>query len=447
MAQISPFKGLRYNLNLISDISLVTSPPYDVISPQRQKLFYEKHQNNVIRLILGMEQEGDNETNNKYTRARDFYNTWIMNNILTLEDKPCIYLYSQEYRLKDEDEIKTRHGFISLVKLEDFSKGIICPHEQTLSAPKKDRLELMRHCKTNFSQIFGLYTDKNFHIEEDMKDYYETVPLIKVIEDDGIVSLLWKISEPEVINQITSMMKDKVIVIADGHHRYETALDYCNERKQNNPAHSGLEPYNYVMFMLVNTLDPGLTILPTHRLIHNLPELDINKLINQLKEYFDVSEVSFENIHDISYKMHETGKTKHTFGLYIGGNKYFLLILKDERLALKYSDQTKSEIWRKLDVSILQNLIIERFLDVGHHHLKEGKHVVYSHDTEECIQRVNSKEFQLAFFLNPTKNKEVVDISGRGELMPQKSTYFYPKLLTGLVIYSVRYLYDNKNRA
>ncbi|MBI4650326.1 DUF1015 domain-containing protein [Candidatus Desantisbacteria bacterium] len=436
MAKIRPFTGIRYNLNLITDISLVTSPPYDVISHHDQKMYYEKHENNIIRLILGLEYPGDNETGNKYTRAKNYFKDWQKKDILISDDTPSIYLYSQEFTLKGHKEAQILHGFICLVKLEDFSSGIICPHEQTLSAPKKDRFELMRNCEANFSQIYGLYSDKKFQIEKFLNPIFKTPPLIKTPDKDGVKNELWKVSDIDVINQITTLMKDKVIVIGDGHHRYETALNYKNERKNNNPSHTGQEPYNYVMFMLVNAEDPGLTILPTHRLLHNLSDLNMKSLMNQISEYFEITKLDYdiESEITISRKMVEIGKTKHAFCLYAGKDDYYLLVLKDEKAIERYTDKSKSDVWQKLDVAILHNFIIEQFLDIGHHHLKDGKHIVYNHNFNDCIERVNKGEFQLALFLNPTHPDEVMEISGQGELMPQKSTYFYPKLLTGLVI-------------
>ncbi len=436
MAKVLPFKGIRYNQKIFSDLSQVTAPPYDVISPQGQKLYYDKHPDNIIRLILGMEYPEDSTAENKYTRAKNFFYSWLKNNILVYEDQPSIYFYTQEYKLKDNSSVKVRHGFISLVKLEDFSQGIICPHEQTLSAPKKDRLELMRNCEANFSQIFGLYEDKSFIMENELSHIYKNEPTINIVDHEGTVNKLWKISDTETINKITILMSKKTIVIADGHHRYETALNYRNERKENNPNHTGNEPYNYVMFMLVNIDDPGLIILPTHRLIHNLPEINIAMFLEKLSEFFIVTRLKTEDNPEstIINRMEEIGKNKHVFGLYTEKNEYYLLVLKDDKALERYSDHSKSKAWKELDVAILHNLIIEQFLDINHHHLKDGKHIVYNHNFNECVEKIKNKEFQLVLFLNPTRSNQVMEISGHGELMPQKSTYFYPKLLSGLVI-------------
>ncbi|MBI5418430.1 DUF1015 domain-containing protein [Candidatus Poribacteria bacterium] len=437
MAQIFPFNGIRYNTNLIKDLNLVTTPPYDVISPEAQKSYYKKHGNNIIRLILGQESKGDTEAYNKYTRASYYLNNWLNNKILIPDDKPSIYFYSQEFKIKKDEPAKIRHGFIAKVRLEDFSDKIICPHEQTLSGPKRDRFELMRTCEANLCQIFGLYTDKNFKIEKNLAHVYKNKPIIDITDDLGIKNSLWQVSNKKIIDQIVDMMKDKTIVIADGHHRYETALNYRNERIKNNPYHTGDESYNFTIFMLVNIEDTGLVILPTHRLLHNIENLDFDKLLTQIVEYFDITKISSnekKSLEILLDKMEETGKDKHAFGLYTKNKDYYLLVLKDEKAAERYTDHTKSKVWQHLDVAILHNFIIEQLLDIGHHHLQDGKHIIYSHSAEECVQKVDSGDFQLALLLNPTKNEEVMQISGFDELMPQKSTYYYPKLLSGLVI-------------
>ena len=275
MAEIIPFKGLRYNEELVGNISNVVTPPYDVISPEEQANYYNISEYNCIRLELSKEMAGDDDSNNKYTRAAQTLQKWIDNRVLLEEENPCIYIYQQEFSLSSTERY-IRTGFIALVRLEEFSKGIILPHENTLSKPKEDRLNLMRACGANFSQVFSLYDDENKDIAKVFEEYCSSNKPVISIEKGiaGSPERVWAISDGDIIDKIKNIMADKKLFIADGHHRYETALAYRDELREKNPNHTGNELYNYVMMMLVDIDDPGLVVLPTHRMVSNIDNFD-----------------------------------------------------------------------------------------------------------------------------------------------------------------------------
>ena len=442
MAKIIPFKGILYNKEKIRDMKDVVAPPYDVISPSEQEELYKRHDNNVVRLILGKESNSDTPDNNRYTKARDSFDSWQRDSILIKDAFPSIYVYSQEYHLGETEgfEKKRRLGFIALSKLEDFGEGKIHPHENTLAKPKEDRLKLMQHCNANFSSIFGLFSDPSKRIDSVLKDYMRHSPLYDMVDDAGMRHTLWAIRDNRAIKIITSVMSDKQIFIADGHHRYETAINYRNEMRGKLPNFSGEELYNYVMMYFTNTNSEGLSILPIHRLVSNLSDFDKKKIVEKAGEFFNIEKLSFNESDEKTVKqklfsdIKERGEKEHIFGMYLGNDEYLLLTLKDEDVLDRLITNSRHPSWKKLDVTILHTLLIEKVLGISEKNLAEQKNITYTISGDEAIKDVKAGKYQIALFLNPTKIEEVKDVAAAGEKMPQKSTFFYPKLLTGLVM-------------
>lgn len=442
MAKIIPFKGILYNKEKIRDMKDVVAPPYDVISPAEQEELHKRHENNVVRLILGKESDSDTPDNNRYTKARDSFDSWQRDSILIKDAFPSIYVYSQEYHLGETEgfEKKRRLGFIALSKLEDFGEGKIHPHENTLAKPKEDRLKLMQHCNANFSSIFGLFSDPSKRIDSVLKDYMRHSPLYDLVDDAGMRHTLWAIRDNRAIQIITSVMSDKQIFIADGHHRYETAINYRNEMRGKLPNFSGEELYNYVMMYFTNTNSEGLSILPIHRLVSNLSDFDKKKMVEKAGEFFNIEKLSFNESDEKAVRkrlfsdMKERGEKEHIFGMYLGDDDYTLLTLKDEDVLDKLITNSRHPSWKKLDVTILHTLLIDKVLKISEKNLAEQKNITYTISGDEAIKDVKAGKYQIALFLNPTKIEEVKDVAAAGEKMPQKSTFFYPKLISGLVM-------------
>jgi len=440
MATIRPFRGILYDKEKIGDFSMVTAPPYDVISSSEQEELYELSDFNVIRLILGKELAGDTDEHNKYTRARLAFQDWLQTNVLRQDDSPSIYIYEQEHELKNGARAK-RIGFIALVKLEPLETGRIRPHEKTLSRPKQDRFNLLKTARASFCQIFGLYSDPKNEINPILEDESQAEPEIEVVDNDLVTHRLWRIDKPLVSEAIAGIMSDKTLYIADGHHRYETALKFQDEMMKNTTDPNGAELFNYAMMTLVEMNNQELTVLPIHRVLKNVNENDIRRLTENLKLYFDMETIEFdddteENQRAVFFDRLKTrGKKAHVFGMYSGNSKYYLLTLKDEQILDKVLKEKHTKKWKKLDVAILHSLIIDYLLHVKGTDSEIQAHIEHIKDEDEAIELVDSKRFQLAFFLNPTKLDQIKDISSQGEVLPQKSTFFYPKLLSGLVMF------------
>jgi len=438
MAKIVPFRGIFYNREKIKEMSWVVAPPYDVISGEAQQRYYEMSQYNVIRLILGKDFPGDNGANNRYTRAAQFFQRWLEEGILRRDDFPSIYVLEQEYELRSDmfGEVETptgkvkiikRRGFIALAQLEDFSKGIVRPHEETMAEPKRDRLNLLRACRANFSLIFTTYEDPENRIDGLWEEKRDETPVIDLINGENIRHRLWRIDDHKSVNWIVEGMRDKKLFIADGHHRYESALEYRNELRESNPRHSAHEDYNYVMSYFVNMENGGLKILPIHRAIRSLEGFDGKRLVVGVGEYFDVKMVS--NLKELLSQM-KNEKEKHRIGMYMGGNEFYLLSLREEGIT-EGLIKGRAEISRQLDVVILHTLIIEKVLRISP---ESRESITYSEKIDDTVAKVRDGSHCVAFFLRPVRVSEFKAIVEAGEIMPKKSTFFYPKLLSGLVI-------------
>ncbi|TEB16160.1 hypothetical protein Psfp_01587 [Pelotomaculum sp. FP] len=466
MAIIIPIQGLRYNPAKAAKLDEVVTPPYDVIDAAAQEGFYQRHPYNIIRLEYGRILPGDDETNNRYTRASADLSAWLKEEVLVSETAPALYYYEQEFSLAGERVV--RSCCICGVRLEPYEKGIVLPHEETMTKHKADRLELMRTCMANFSPVFSLYADQEKMVDRILKQAAgDREPDIHFTGSNGETHRMWVVQDAGAIGKVQEAMAGRRIFIADGHHRYETALNYKRERELSGqrPADrlvsaasscsttpqgvsccsSSADPaYNYVMMTLVNLYDPGLVILPTHRLVKNVTGFNRSKLIEQLKENFSVKEYPLaadrSNLQDFLGVMGEHGKPhpgdikKNVFGLYTGDNKLYLLSLINERDLAGIMPQDKPPVWQRLDVAVLHTLVIEKYLGICGKLRARAEHITYTQEEEGALAAVDRGEYQLAFFLNPTLVEEVTEVAAQGEKMPQKSTYFYPKFITGLVI-------------
>jgi len=438
MAKIFPFKGIMYNKKVIDKMTKVMAPPYDVISPEDQEKFYSTHPYNVIRLILGKEFPGDNESNNKYVRSEKFFESWLKHGLLEEDVEPCLYVYEQIY--KNEGKILKRLGFLSLLRLEDFDRGKVLPHEETFPKHKMDRLELKRICSANFDSIFAIFSDEKLYVEKILKKYSRRKPHISVKDGNQVTHNLWRIDHKGDIKRIIKFMSDRTVFIADGHHRYEASLKYRDEMKDKYQKFTGEELYNHVIMYLTHIEGKGLSVFPIHRVIRNIPDLDVAILEEAIKEYFEVEDITFTKRGEPAARkkllklMKKAKEEEHAIGMLLEGlNKYCLLKLKEEKIVDKFAKDDKPKEWRRLDVTVLHAIIISHILGIRDQSSTNGQ-ILYIKDDESAAKKVLDGECQLAFFLNPTKVSQIIKIANEKEKMPQKSTYFYPKLLSGLLM-------------
>ncbi len=439
MADIMPFQGVLYNAEKVKDLNKVMAPPYDVIPPKKQDDLYARHPQNIIRLILSKGADGDTEGNDRYSRAAADLKKWLSDGTLTKDDKPAIYYYTQTYILKSGKK-QTRKGFIALARLVDFGKGIH-PHERTLSGPKADRLKLMQACNVNLSCIFSLYSEPSLGINRELDSAAKGPALIDVADDDGIENRLWRVNDPETVNKVVEAMKGKPLFIADGHHRYETALNYRNMMREKETNPTGLEPYNYVMMYFSNMDDEGMTIWPTHRVIHSLPSFDPAGFLAECAKHFDIEEFQYDKANEPTVraaflkKHEEAGKRGIALGLHIRAKDvYYVFTLKSKEVMDKVFGTSIPEQFKSLDVTVLHSLILNRILGITQEAQEKQTNLVYVKSYEEALSAMQKDENQLVFLLNPTRIEQVKTVAEAGLVMPQKSTYFYPKLLSGLVI-------------
>lgn len=438
MAKIVPFRALRYNLDQIGDAAAVMAPPYDVISPALQEALYQRSPFNIVRLTLGKTTPEDSADENRYSRAAADFSAWQKQGILARDPEPSLYLYDQIYNLEDGRSV-TRKGFIALTRLEDFSAGVVKAHEKTLAGPKLDRLLLTRACQANFSPIFSLYSDPCCALETLSQQFKSTPPALAVVDDDGVQHFLWAVDDSSFIDRVKDLLENKPLFIADGHHRYETALNYRDEMRAKHPHFTGKEAFNYVLMYFANMEDQGMTIFPTHRVIHSLDGFSVDSFVQRLAEDFLISEESLDTTDNsalaaLRQRLAAAGQRRRTLGLYLGSGRFLFLSLKDEKRMNGLFDARTPTVLRTLDVSVLHRLILEEYLDISAQAQEAQNNLRYCKTFNEPFTQIDNGEGQFAFLLNPTRMNEVRDVANAGAKMPPKSTYFYPKLLSGLVI-------------
>ena len=436
MAEIRPFKGLRYNSQKIKLEEVITEP-YDRIPPALQEDYYRRNPYNVVRIILGKDDDPEHSEKDKYKRAKIYLGEWENEGLLIREDQDALYLYEQEFQVRGAK--KKRIGLIARVKLEEFSSRKVLPHEKTFPKHKIDRLNLLRATNTNTGQIFLLYNDDENTVSQTIERARQDAELGAEMRDDAnFLHRLWIIKEKEVIQRIQEAMADKVLIIADGHHRYETSLNYKKEVLQKIKEAEDDEPFNYIMMTLFKLEDPGLVILPTYRLVKGLDKLSDEGLKNLLLPYFEISEVDWPDTSDKS-KLEEVQNRilsgNHAFAAYISQfEKFFIFNLKSEDLLDKEITEERSREWKRLDVAILHSLIIDKLEALSSEPFSLENNVSYIRNLDQGIDEVRQGEFQLIFLLKPVSLHQIREVVENGELMPQKSTDFFPKLKSGLVM-------------
>ena len=435
MAKIFPFRAFRYDPARV-DLSQVVTQPYDKITPTMQSRYYDASPYNLVRIILGKRDAADSEGNNVYTRAARDFAEWRRQGILRQDPQPSLYAYAQEFTAPGETAAARRYqrrGFIALGQIEDYSAGVVFRHEQTLSKPKADRLELLRASRAHFGQIFMLYNDPSGGLEVTL--FPEREAEISVADEYGVKHKLWLVSDPAVIERVRHAMAGQKLIIADGHHRYETALNYRNERRAAAARPDEDAPYERVMMTLVNAHSPGVLILPTHRLVFGLPDFEPGPMVAAARYFYGVRDVSRE--FDASKPLALLPRTSpgETAMLAVTARQAFLLLANPG--TTHSALETVSPRQAELDVVRLHKVVLQSVLNISEEAIREQRNLEYLRDAREAVQRVRGDGANVAFLLNPVPIDQMLAIALGGEVMPQKSTDFYPKLLSGLTVYAL----------
>ncbi len=432
MAIIKPFKGIRYNPEKIEDIDNVISQPYDRVRHGLQDKYYDLSEYNIVRVIKGKEYEEDTEESNVYTRARDTLQQWLEEGVLQREEGPALYVYHQTFPLPDGGSV-TRKSFISAFELARFEEGIVLPHEKTHAGPKVDRLKLTRATETYFGNIFMLYPDPKNKVDQLLDQATSREPDIQAHElhEKDVLHQVWVVTDPELIHKVREDMAPKRnLIIADGHHRYETALNYRDEMREKHPDAPPNAGFNYRMVALVSMSNPGLTILPTHRLIYDYTKMNAGEVIQKAKEYFQVEEVPDRAALEV--KMEEALGTVGSMGL-VSQDRIFFLSLQDKKIMKKLAPE-RVKAWRELDVSILHNLVFDHIMEIPEEKIDQKENIEYLREPDMGYEEVAENETSFLFILNATRIEQVKACTKAGEKMPQKSTDFYPKVITGFAM-------------
>ena len=438
MAVVAPFRGMTYNLNKIARFERVVTPPYDVISEREQDEYYEIDPYNVIRLILGKRKIGDSDWDNRYTRAADLFNRWESGGILVRPQLPSIYLVSTEYELPDQSETRTRWGLIALVRIEEQDSSVIIPHEKTFTVHREDRLKLMRACSAQFSPVFGLFEDKPNAVLGIMEAIKDSPPKISFREKSGYCYRMWEVNEAPIIRTIIREMSPKPIIIADGHHRYESARNFRNLMRSRYGVHEVERPYDYVMMYLTNMTDKGLSILPYHRLFRSYPDFRAKQFFSAARKWFDVLSLPFSGndqkkaTKGFLSQLSVQGSNTTAIGFYYKGSSDFYLLCLKPGVREALGDDLHPAL-KKLDVLALSRLVFQRIMGIRREDLDDERIIEYESDTGLTLSSVLTGKTQMAFLVNPTKIEQIIEVTGNALLMPRKSTFFYPKILTGLV--------------
>ena len=445
MADVKPFRGLRYSPERVGDPSLVISPPYDVISPPEQLNYHQRSPYNIIRLEFGEEKPDDSPEENKYTRAATTMGGWLGEATLVREERPAFYLIEHRFSYGGE---RSRFSLIARVRLEELGSGQIRPHEATMTKPAADRSRLIESCRANFSPVMALYSHQGERggagsskkgVESLFPEATSKAPSSTAVDDNGVAYNMWVIADEKVTTRVSQFFANKALYIADGHHRYETALSYREAQRRANPSYTGGEAFNFVMMTITDSQDPNLVMLPTHRLVRGVEAGRLDGLRETLSLYFDMEELAMpspspsETLASWLERLKEQGVGRTAFGLYgLHGERLCLLTARKAALEEKMPPD-QPQLLRKLDVNILHWTILRGMLGIDSPEMEEYC-LEYTRDGSEVLHRVDSGEYQLAFLLNPATISSMLAVADSGTRMPQKSTYFHPKTPAGLVI-------------
>ena len=436
MAEIRSFRALHYNPER-TQLGEVVTQPYDKISPAMQERYYQLSPYNLARIIKGREDPGDTPQNNVYTRAAQQFQDWNESHILSSDSEPALYPYYQEYTVPGHAGIrKERRGFIALCRLEDYAAGVVHRHEETLAGPKQDRLQLLKATRAHFGQIFMLYSDPEGTVESTLQAGATSRPWEQATDEYGSLHSVWRVSDPAVMEAVTTAMRTKKLIIADGHHRYETALayrDYCREQGRTD------DRAECVMVTLVRMESAGLTILPTHRVVHSLPRFDWSRFAAEARPFSDWDDLKLtgsgaEQSARLAESLARAGRERPTFGAYAGADKVARLSLRRDINLAELLPDVPTPL-RQLDVVLLHRLLLEKVLGIDRQAVREEKNLRYVRELTGAVDEVIGSRAQLAFLMNPTPIETVRDNAFAGHVLPQKSTDFYPKLLSGLTAY------------
>lgn len=430
MAEISPFPGIYYPQTKTEPLEKVIAPPYDVISSRLQEALYSESSHNVVRIILNREEQQDDEITNCYTRSAGYLNSWLADGTLVEDESSAVYLYRQEFLNPGDGQRYVRSGLFCALKLEPYSAGVVLPHEETRRKAREDRMRLMHATKANSEPIYGLYEDPDGQV---VRSLYSgaggTEPLLAA-EVDGDRHIVWRVNDSDIIQSIQSFLSGKRVWIADGHHRYETALEYRDERRAQDGNPDEAQVYDYILIVLSAFCDPGLIVLPTHRLIKNIRVDLLESFNDNIRKEFDVRRVEKNELTEAMKAI--AGDGRHAFGV-VAKNEVSLIALRDvgvmEKLVINHSPE-----WKQLDVSILQKLVLEDTLGIPALELATTPDIAYTRELTEAFELVENGEFEMALILNNPSADEVRQVAAAGDKMPPKSTFFYPKLWSGLIM-------------
>jgi uncharacterized protein (DUF1015 family) len=431
MALIAPFRALRYDPARVQPARVVTQP-YDKITPAMQDHYYAASPHNLVRIILGKPEPGDNEQRNVYSRAGEYFQSWRREGVFRQDAEPSLYSYTQTFTPPGSAARQERRGFIALGRIEEYAAGVVYRHEQTLSKPKADRLNLLRATRAHFGQIFMLYSDAG---EVDSLLTSQAPPDLEIEDEYAVAHRVWRVSVPEVVQRVRAKMAGQRLIIADGHHRYETALNYRNERRAAAGQNGGLAPYDQVMMTFVNMNSPGLVVLPTHRVVHHLPDFSPGKFAEAARKYFNLEEVDCPVDAERATKILQQAGHAGTALLATTASKCFLLHTPKGNGTSVFGSLSLRQ--QSLDVVQLHKAVLEGVLGLSEESIRNQENISYLRDAGEALARVRDGSANVAFLMNPCRIEQVRDVAFAGEVMPQKSTDFYPKLLTGLTVYAL----------
>ncbi len=435
MAEIHPFRAFRYDPQKVDPAQVVTQP-YDKITADMQDRYYAASPHNLVRIILGRREEKDDAASNVYSRAAAYFRDWRGQGILKQDPVPSIYVYSQRFKSPGSRTALERRGFIALSRIEDYSRGVVFRHEQTLAKPKADRLDLMRATDAHFGQIFVVYEDGG-QVEPLLAT--EGEPEVSVTDEHGVIHSIWPISDRSVIDSVQSAMRDKRLIIADGHHRYETALAYRNERRaaDSSKGQAGTAPSEFVMMTFIDMNSPSLVILPTHRVVHSLSSFSAENFRNSVRPFFDIDEITAGlDAPRAAAILRESGRAGNTM-IAVTAKHAFLLHHPNPNAAEVYAGLSIRQ--QALDVVQLHKCLLEKVLGLSEESIRNQQNISYVRDAEEAMAQVRASgaRANIAFLMNPCRMAQMRDMAFAGEVMPQKSTDFYPKMLSGLAIYAL----------
>lgn len=438
MAKIIPFKGILYNPDKTQNLADIIAPPFDVISEEEQENYHRIHRQNMIWLTLGRTTENDTNGDNRYTRAAAYLKTWLAEDILVQDKKPAFYLTSHQF--PHGNKTVTRYGLIALVGLVPFEEGVVLPHEKTFSKVKAERLKLIKACRANLSPIFSMYSDKENQIMKALlTSVSNKLPDVDFTDHNSQQHSLWRITDQTIHHHVSDAMENKRLFIADGHHRYETALRYRKWLADNTPDFNGTHPANYVMMYLCGMEDPGVVILPAHRMLNEVPASTRASLILKTSDFFDITTLPYKGEQRKKNRTEflallKSNTSKNCLGVFMKDcPELYLLILKPDVMERMFGDELADSL-RNIDVTVLTRLLFMEVLGFDQARLDNENLIAYTRMAEEAIDLVEDGKHDITFILNPTKIEQVRHIASEGLIMPRKATYFYPKVITGQVL-------------